>query len=127
MHVNELDCDQIDYWVARARGIDIWYPPGQHHLVYVAAPTLPPTKWTPSRFWSQGGPIIEEMKIDLNWNTESDRQWIASMEPDILAVGKTLLEAAMRAYIHACFGAEVGDRAATTSEADDAGFDAAIN
>lgn len=107
MKFSSLSLDQIDYWVARARGIDVYYPKGSDVLTYVAAPSLPPRKWNPTRFWSQGGPIIEEARIDLNWDTEGDRAWSASIEPDVLAEGESVLEAAMRAYVISRFGEEV--------------------
>jgi len=108
MKVSELTLDQLDYWVARAKRLDVWYPEGVDYLVYVAAPSLPPRKWSPTRFWSQGGPIIEEAKVDLNWNTESNGLWSASVDPDILAQGETVLEAAMRAFVESRFGQEIG-------------------
>ncbi|MDD3519404.1 MAG: DUF2591 family protein [Chromatiales bacterium] len=107
MQVSELSADQLDYWVARARGIDTYYPEGSNELTYVAAPSLPPRRWCPTRFWSQGGPIIEEARIDLNWDTEGHKQWSASMEPDVLAQGNTPLEAAMRAFVMARMGTDV--------------------
>jgi hypothetical protein len=90
--------DDLDRLVAAVRGIPLlasedgrpWYQPGHK---------LPPRRWNPSGFWSQGGPIIEETHIDLNWDQEGDGQWSASIDPDILVTGATLLEAAMRAYI----------------------------
>lgn len=108
MKVSELTLDQLDYWVARARGIEVWYPKDANHLVYVANPKLPPRKWSPTRFWSQGGPILEEARTDLNWNTEGNELWSASVEPDVLTQGATVLEAAMRAYVVSRFGPEVG-------------------
>jgi len=106
MKVNELQGVQLDEWVARAQGLALIagddgtprYHPGHN---------LPPRKWNPSRYWSQGGPLIEEYRIDLNWDTEGTREWAASCEPDILAQGKTVLEAAMRAVVMARFGHEL--------------------
>lgn len=107
MRVAELSLEQLDYWVARARGIDVYYPEDSDVLTYDPAPTLPGRKWNPTKFWSQGGPIIEESKIDLNWDTEGTREWSASVDPDVLAQGTTVLEAAMRAFVTAKFGDEV--------------------
>lgn len=109
MKVSELTLEQLDYWVARAKGIDVFYPKGGNELSYLPAPSLPARRWNPTRFWSQGGPLIEEAKIDLNWDTEGTRQWSASCDPDILTQGSSALEAAMRAYIVARLGAEVGE------------------
>lgn len=107
MKVTDLPPDQLERWVAKGRGIEAFYPDEGGELHYVANPALPPRKWNPTRYWSQGGPIIEEARIDLNWNTEGDGCWAASMEPDILAEGETVLLAAMRAYVVSCFGEEV--------------------
>ena len=107
MKTAELTLDQLDYWVAKAQSIDVWYPRDGEDLVYIAAPSLPPRKWKPTRYWSQGGPLIEQARIDLNWDVEGNHQWSASVEPDILAQGRTALEAAMRAFVTARFGAEL--------------------
>lgn len=105
MHVSELTLEQLDEWVARAQGLETWHENGD--LMYTPNPRLPPRKWSPTRFWSQGGPIIEAAHIDLNWDTESDGCWSASMEPDVLAEGDSVLSAAMRAFVMARFGQEV--------------------
>lgn len=106
MQVSQLNLDQLDYWVARAANIAVSYSE-EGELVYIANPKLPPRKWTPTRFWSQGGPLIEAKKIDVNWDTEGTGHWSASCEPDILATGDTPLEAAMRTFVIAKFGNEV--------------------
>ncbi|MGM0594475.1 MAG: phage protein NinX family protein [Pseudomonadota bacterium] len=103
MKASELEGRTLDEWVAKARGIALstdndgspCYDPGHN---------LPPRKWNPSRYWSQGGPLIEAYRIDINWNTEGTEEWAASCEPDILAHGKSVLEAAMRAVVMARFG-----------------------
>jgi hypothetical protein len=103
MRVAELTLAELDAWVARARGLNTW--PGENgDVMYVPSPRLPPRKWSPTRLWSQGGPIIEEAHIDLNWDTEGTQQWSASIEPDVLVDGRSILEAAMRAYVIARFG-----------------------
>lgn len=116
MKVTELSADRLDHWVAKARGIETFVPEGGEALHYVANPALPPRKWNPTRFWSQGGPILEEARIDLNWNTEGDGRWAASMDPDILAEGETILLAAMRAYVISCFGDEVAEETEAAAE-----------
>lgn len=106
MKVSELHDTQLDHWVARGKELELkqgddglwYYQPGHN---------LPPRRWNPSRYWSQGGPLIEQYHIDLNWDTEGNQQWSASIEPDILAQGKDVLEAAMRAYVMLMFGEEV--------------------
>lgn len=108
MNVSELTLDRLDYWVAKARNVHAWYPEGSSELFYIASPSLPARQWRPTRFWSQGGPLIEEARIDLNWDVEGDNSWSASIEPDILARGDTALEAAMRAFVIKTFGNDVG-------------------
>ena len=102
MKALQLSGDNLDYWVAKARGIPALRQDGE--LRYTPGHNLPPRKWNPTRYWSQGGPIIEEQKIDLNWDTEGTLEWSASIDPDILAHGANVLEAAMRAYVVSIFG-----------------------
>jgi hypothetical protein len=110
MQAAHISGDQLDYWVAKARGIPAFREAGE--LRYSPGANLPPRKWNPTRYWSQGGPIIEEQKIDLNWDTEGTLEWSASIDPDVLAQGGSVLEAAMRAYVISVFGAELpGDEA----------------
>jgi len=106
MQVAELSGDALDYWVAKARGVNT-YRIDHGELLYDPAPTLPGRRWAPSHFWSQGGPLIEAHHIDLNWDTEGTREWAASIEPDHLAHSASLLEAAMRAFVMSVFGSEV--------------------
>lgn len=106
MQVSELSLDQLDLWAARASGVtthynvdgELCYDPGHH---------LPPRRWAPTRYWSQAGPLIETLHIDLNWDTEGTQEWSASVEPDVLAHGQSPLEAAMRAVVIGHFGIEV--------------------
>jgi len=105
MQTAQLRGEQLDLWVARARGLSTFSNQGQ--LFYTPGHALPPRQWQPSRFWSQGGPIIEALKIDLNWDTEGTQEWSASIEPDVLAHGASVLEAAMRACVMRTFGAEI--------------------
>jgi hypothetical protein len=106
MKASELEGTQLDEWVAKARGLEI-FADGNGIPHYHPGHNLPPRKWNPSHFWSQGGPLIEEYHIDLNWDTEGSREWSASCEPDILAHGHSVLEAAMRAVVMARFGEEL--------------------
>ena len=107
MKVSALTLDQIDYWVAKAQSIELTAAPDGNGYLYIPHPTMAPRKWSPTRLWSQGGPLIEETKIDLNWDWEASSEWTASIEPDINTQGKTVLETAMKALITAKFGEEV--------------------
>ena len=58
--------------------------------------------------WDQGGPIIEQEKIDVNFSTE-DNSWIAGLklfdeQCDQMYKGPTPLIAAMRCYVASKFG-----------------------
>ena len=110
MKVNELRAEQLDYWVAKAKGLEVFYPEGSDAPHYLPNPQVGPRTRAPSRFWSQAGPIIEEEKIDLNWEWEGLTEWTASLAPDINAQGSTVLEAAMRAYVTAKLGEEVTEQ-----------------
>lgn len=106
MKVSELQDAQLDHWVARGKELE--HQQGEDgHWYYQPGHNLPPRRWNPTRYWSQGGPLIEQYHIDLNWDTEGGQEWSASIDPDILAQGKTVLEAAMRAYVMLMFGEEV--------------------
>lgn len=107
MHVSQLTLDQLDYWVGQARQLSLTAAADGQGFLYVPHPSLGPRRWSPTRMWSQGGPIIEEARIDLNWDWERSQEWTASMEPSINAQGKTVLEAAMRAYVIARCGEKI--------------------
>ncbi len=106
MHISQLPLSELDLWVARARKLET-FRGGDGALYYRPGHNLPPRKWNPTRYWSQGGPLIEERHIDLNWDTEGDQRWSASIEPDILIHGDSVLEAAMRAVVAARFGEQL--------------------
>lgn len=106
MQASELTAEQLNQWVARAQGLETFS--GEDGLLYYnPGHQLPPRRWHPTGYWSQGGPIIEEHHIDLNWDTEGTAEWSASIDPDVLAHGKTVLEAAMRAFVQLKFGDEL--------------------
>ena len=98
-NINNLANVKLDILVAEAIGIDVFYPDNHNKLSYVARPGMAPREWAPTRFWSQGGPLIEQHKIDLNWGWEEMSEWTASIEPDINVQGASVLEAAMRALV----------------------------
>jgi hypothetical protein len=106
MLISELTPEQLDYWVAQAQGLET-FSGDDGHLYYHPGHNLPPRRWNPSRYWSQGGPIIEQQRIDLNWDTEGTTEWSASIDPDVLCHGPNVLEAAMRAFVTLKFGEQV--------------------
>ena len=98
-NINNITNVKLDILVAEAIGVDVFYPDNHNKLSYVARPGMIPREWAPTRFWSQGGPLIEQHKIDLNWDWEETSEWTASIEPDINVQGASVLEAAMRALV----------------------------
>lgn len=106
MLVNALTAEQLDHWVAMAQGLET-FTGDDGQLYYQPGHNLPPRRWNPTRYWSQGGPIIEQLHIDLNWDTEGTTEWSASIEPDVLCHGHSLLEAAMRAFVTLTYGDQV--------------------
>jgi len=98
-NINNLSSVKLDILVAEALRIDVFYPDNHNKLSYFPRAGLSHREWAPSRIWSQGGPLLEQYKIDLNWGWEEMNEWTASVEPDINVQGATVLEAAMRALV----------------------------
>ncbi len=98
-NINHLSRVKLDILVAEALAIEVFYPDEQDKLCYIPRAGMIAREWSPSRFWSQGGPLIEQYKIDLNWAWEEMQEWTASIEPDINIQGSSVLEAAMRALV----------------------------
>lgn len=98
MKTSELAGSQLDFWVARAEGVD--------------ASTDSQLKFTPSTDWAQGGPIIEREKIMVAWNAS---EWMAGVTNFVdrseghLSKGPTALVAAMRAFVTSRLGDVVSD------------------
>jgi len=108
MKIDQLSLEQLDYWVAKANNIGLSPAPDGNGYFYSPHPNMAARRWSPSRYWSQGGPIIETAHIDLNWDWETASEWSASIEPDINTQGKTALEAAMKAFVVSQLGEDVG-------------------
>ena len=94
-----LDSQKIDSLIAKREGLRIQIDAHTGKTMYYPHPKLPRREWSPTHFWSQGGPLIEKYKIDLNWEWEGEKNWTATMEPDINIQAETLLLAAMRALV----------------------------
>lgn len=63
------------------------------------------SRFTPSNDWSHGGPIIEEKKITVQYNTSGENKlWEAFINTNTFASGKTPLVAAMRCFIASKLG-----------------------
>lgn len=114
MRVSELAGAQLDYWVAKAAGVDaVMSDPhrnGSRNMVTFYCRDhdghLDGRSYKPSEHWSDGGEIIEDNAI--GFHPISDAEWMA--EEHITACtgrGPTPLVAAMRAYVTSKFGDEV--------------------
>ena len=94
-----IDYDGIAYWVDDAHGCAIigpgWKVAGK------------PCGYSPSSNWSQGGPIIERMGIELHNAADGSEDWVAHGALQVYAFGPTPLIAAMRCYCISCLGDEV--------------------
>lgn len=113
--VSELDCLELDYWVARAKNFNgfienysgepwrVWIKQGSQREIY-----------NPSCDWSQGGPIIERKRIEINFNAQQ-KTWSARLSEGNRFfkgnkfTGETLLVAAMRCFVASRYGDKVDD------------------
>lgn len=103
MKVSELAGSQLDFWVARAEGVE--------------ATVDTQLKFTPSTDWAQGGPIIDREGIAISPMPAKGGTWCAismgrlATRPTggtgVWMEGPTPLIAAMRGYVRAKFGPEV--------------------
>ncbi|QTD88808.1 phage protein NinX family protein [Burkholderia anthina] len=100
MKVSELSGEALDYWVARAEGVD------EKFARFVAG------AHAYSSLWAHGGPIIEREQIGVGPATRIGGGWaaiIAAANNDNVHTiyADTPLVAAMRAYVTREFGDEV--------------------
>lgn len=128
MKVSELEGALLDYWVAKAEGIDV--VDVNKHVRHLGNPFLPvlsdgggrdgPHYYRPSTDWAQGGPIIERERIDVISNARDPATGWSAWSRDVIEVetghpvewpGSTALIAAMRAYVTSKFGDTVTDEA----------------
>jgi hypothetical protein len=111
MTAAELEGALLDYWVARAEGLErpevvcIVTSGGKERkwCQYVHHPYAPDDEgcwkdYKPSTNWAQGGPIIERECIELS---NAGGAWRANKldSRDAVFAGSTMLEAAMRTYV----------------------------
>jgi hypothetical protein len=113
MQVADLNGTQLDYWVAKAEGIEVKYSTTVEQWRVMGE--LTEIWWSPHFNWSQAGPIIEREGIGF-FRAQSpgpeygDEAWAASDVHDASTYrGGTPLIAAMRAYIASKYGNEVSD------------------
>ena len=127
MKVSELQGVLLDYWVARAVGLEYakLNKPVSSDPVWCscARPDWVPEHrfyggFRPSTDWEHGGPLIEMFEMDIAFRSSNKRlggpalsglygAYLLSEGGQIQAEGPTLLTAAMRAIVASKFGEEV--------------------
>lgn len=112
MKVTELSNTQLDYWVAKAEGIEVRYSDARQYWRIIGEPDE--IQWLPHRDWSQAGPIMEREGIGFQRQApaaasgEETQAWLASdARGDIRQYGPNPLVAAMRVYVAGAFGEEL--------------------
>lgn len=112
--VSELKGAELDYWVARAIGVEAKLRTYQGRTDCIG----PDYIFAPSYRWDHGGPIIDELKITVVFHEHLSKTtvpWSAGVstgDPRLGAdrsCGPTPLIAAMRAVVAEKFGEEVPD------------------
>ncbi|MCA7985176.1 phage protein NinX family protein [Burkholderia vietnamiensis] len=117
MKVSKLGGALLDYWVARAEGIEpsrliLRDQPDAVGKMCVRDDLF---KFNPSESWLLGGPVIGRQKIAIYWDVD---EWVALWHSESSAsgtlhargpvmAGETALVAAMRCYVASKFGEEV--------------------
>jgi hypothetical protein len=91
MQVADLQGAELDYWVYRALGgvgtFEGWLLCRDQHY---------------STKWADGGPIVQEARIDITPPPKGEAIWFSGDQP-----GHTALVAAMRCYVARRFGSDV--------------------
>ena len=104
MRTSELTDAALDWAVAKCEGMprlnERVTPEGVHWAGHF---------FQPSKHWSEGGPIIEREKIQVNPSISSDTWGAASPSKDqcVWVWAETPLIAAMRCYVASRLGEEV--------------------
>ena len=109
----------LDWAVAECLGatrIQLYEYNGRR-MIRVSLPEGIHAPWEPSRYWGQGGPIIDQELISVAHDDDDEGQWEAGQRVqlqsvfgfngDNYSVGPTPLIAAMRCYVVSEFGDEV--------------------
>lgn len=125
MKVSELTGAKLDYWVAKALGLDLDYMVNGVRTCRVPAFINCPAEdaengdmFAPSTRWDHGGPIIERETIIIGRRGKSfGRVWVSGIGDENgfcipTDIGPTPLIAAMRAFVASKYGEEVPDETA---------------
>lgn len=96
IRAGQLKDKELDFWVAKALGYPVkWTSRGVQCL------GLEHYAYHPSFHWDEGGPIIEDVGINLfksQIESTEDTKWYAQLG-EITLSGSTPLEAAMRVFV----------------------------
>ena len=112
--VSTLTGPLLNYWVAKADEKEVLIAGGTAQILHhVEQGAECYQVYSPSTDWSQGGPIIEREKMQLDPFVKSGAT-VRMIRPDyqlqhIEQRGETYLEAAMRCYVASKFGEEVDE------------------
>ena len=96
----------LDWAVAQAVGVEVALVPPAYGLGWRLM-TPSGLAWSPTRWWSQGGPLIEQFLVDV-W--ENGGAWVAILtceNPMFEEDGDTPLEAVCRAVVALKLGSDV--------------------
>tara|TARA_R110000868_G_scaffold90159_1_gene250567 strand:+ start:2700 stop:3011 length:312 start_codon:yes stop_codon:yes gene_type:complete len=96
MKTSELTGVALDWAVAKCEGVEVRIL--ERQIVW-------PEDYAPSTDWAQGGPIIQQEKIDVMY--EHDMRWIAVPQKGVESHGPTPLIAAMRCYVASKLGDDI--------------------
>lgn len=105
MKTSELSGAALDWAVAKCEPDDtasIYFDENGEPICHDDWPDN--QEFKPSTDWAQGGPIIEQEKITLEWTGED---WMGYIRHDEESFGHTPLVAAMRCYVASKLGDEV--------------------
>lgn len=116
--VCEAEGPVLDWLVAKASGVkvEVWDfdDLGMGCVTEKSDPFMNSSRcYAPTRYWQQGGPIIDREKIDLIWERavcQAELEHLMTNDADYaygLGYGPTPLIAAMRCYVASKLGDEV--------------------
>lgn len=113
MKVSHLEGDVLDRFVARAEGLKLIVLHNEYFDGwYVETPPIEPQAVSCySTRWDDGGPIIGQSRMTIEFDSLPGGDTYTAIQPDsqYFMSGKTHLIAAMRCYIASKFGEEVAD------------------
>ena len=103
MKISKLNGSALDWAVAKAWGV-----PDDYINVKTGHPVLRDCmSWRPSTNWVQGGAIIEQEKIAIDYS-DAGNDWCAAVyDADGCYSAKAPLVAAMRAFVASKFGNDI--------------------